>query len=174
MAKGRPNNTIQIRDDGTIVQQQIPGLQPNEEVRLVKIKGTYVHFGVSNYGRVINLHTKTWLVGFINKGGYRVYDITDVDAGIRVSKLAHRLVAKAFIPNPRHAPDINHINGNKLDNTVDNLEWVTKKENNRHAILTGLRPLGDDNPATKIPNAVIQKICYDYERGKGVKYVAQK
>ncbi len=51
----------------------------------------------------------------------------------------HRMVALTFIPNPINKPEVNHIDGNKINNLVDNLEWVTSSENKRHALKTGLR-----------------------------------
>ena len=75
----------------------------------------------------------------------------------------HRLVATAFIPNPERKPQINHIDGNKANNTSSNLEWVSCSENQRHAIRNGLRepsPMlgrtGSDNPNSK---AILQ---YDH------------
>ena len=72
----------------------------------------------------------------IDKYGYQV--ITLSKNGIRKSYTVHKIVALAFIDNPLNKKTVNHINGNKLDNRVENLEWATEKENQRHKWENGL------------------------------------
>lgn len=68
--------------------------------------------------------------------GYLVVDL--YDDGKRSTKRLHRLVAEEFVPNPDSKLEVNHIDGNKYNNAASNLEWVTKKENCRHAWDNGL------------------------------------
>ena len=82
------------------------------------------------------------------------YDITLYYDGKPKSIRVHRIVAETFIPNKENKPQVNHIDGNKLNNCVTNLEWVTNIENHVHAIRIGLEKVfGDENPNSK---AVIQ------------------
>ena len=66
---------------------------------------------------------------------------------VKYSRSVHRLVAEAFIPNPENKPEVNHKDGNRLNNNLENLEWNTKEENMAHAVETGLinNPFGEDS-----------------------------
>ena len=62
----------------------------------------------------------------------------------------HRLVAEKYIPNPNQLPQINHIDGNKLNNRVSNLEWVSNGGNRKHAVEKGLQIHGEKCPWAKL------------------------
>ena len=80
----------------------------------------------------------------------------------------HRVIAKAFIPNPENKPMINHINGVKTDNRIENLEWVTRSENTIHAFATGLNKpkFGVDNFNTKLSEEQVHEIRLRYSLGE--------
>jgi predicted transcriptional regulator YheO len=81
--------------------------------------------------------------------------------------LAHRIIAECFIPNPNNLPQINHKNGNKLDNRIENLEWVTPKENTRHAHANNLIKVnkGEECPRTNLKDSEALEIRSMYETG---------
>lgn len=91
-------------------------------------------YEISNLGRVCSFkgkYPKILKLGKNPKGYLCVNLYTDRK---RVMKTIHRLVAEAFVPNPENKPQVNHIDENKLNNEVDNLEWVTCGENINHGI----------------------------------------
>lgn len=87
-------------------------------------------YQVSSIGRVRNKITHRILKHALNKNGYHRVNLFN-ESGMK-SKFVHRLVAQAFIPNPENKPQVNHIDEDKTNNMVSNLEWMTAKENNNH------------------------------------------
>lgn len=90
----------------------------------------------------------------LNMGYPRVNLVKNGSTSIR---LVHRLVADAFLPNPQGKKEVNHINGIKTDNRVENLEWATPKENMKHAIKTGLNKSPHDNYLNKTGNHLSER-----------------
>lgn len=135
----------------------------SEEIwKAINVSGFETAYEVSNYGRVRSIGR---IVAFgkqkrfapskilnassiqkkkINKVGYKSISLCFNGKTIRVP--VHRLVALTFIDNPDNKPQVNHIDGNSFNNNVNNLEWVTCLENNRHAIKLGLTKL--EEPST--------------------------
>lgn len=102
------------------------------------IAGTKGFIEVSNKGRVRSLlrgEPRVLKPQVDNKGYHRIRVTVERE---KMSYKVHREIAKAFIPNPNNLPQVNHKDGNKSNNSVDNLEWITNRDNAHHAIENGL------------------------------------
>lgn len=95
---------------------------------------------ITEDGECYNSKRENFLKGQISNSGYLNYNLTFPD-GRKKRLYAHRLVAQAYIFNddPKNKKQVNHKDGNKLNNNINNLEWVTAEENSNHAIQTGLK-----------------------------------
>lgn len=110
------------------------------------IKGYEGHYQVSNAGNIKRLHRVIKSGGknyaqdekIMKPSGKRYLKVSLVVNGNKKDFNVHRLVAMAFIPNPFNKTQINHKDGNKANNSIDNLEWCNPKENHEHARMHGL------------------------------------
>ena len=108
-------------------------------MKQIVINNIRTSYYITETGKCYNSNTGKYLKGQENiRNGYFSYSLTLPD-GTKKRCAAHRLVAQAFIPNPENKPTVNHIDGNKLNNCVENLEWATAKEQADHSIKTELR-----------------------------------
>lgn len=135
---------------------------------------------VSNYGRVKTLDHKIWckvnnsyslrkgrMCIATNKNTKKYWRV-----GIQINNkqkhfAVHRLVAKAFIPNPKNLPQVNHIDGNKDNNHVSNLEWCDNSYNQKHAINKGLKSIikmSDNCHLRKLTKEQVKFIKSEYKK----------
>lgn len=108
--------------------------------------------------------------------GHRYQRVTIAIQGVHRGHRVHRLVAEAFIPNPEALPEVNHKNGDKLDNRATNLEWCTRSSNNNHAIKMGLKPpvLGSQHGQSKLGERDVIAIRSAIEAGEIGYVLAEK
>lgn len=109
------------------------------------------NYCVSLEGNVYSLKSNRFLKPFSDTSGYQYIECYEF--GLKTKFAIHRLVALAFIENPLGKKEVNHIDGDKRNNNVNNLEWVTPSENCVHAERTGLR-----NNAT-LSDEQVHNIC---------------
>lgn len=127
-------------------------------MRCKNVNNYYGLYAISDTGSLFNLTNGKKLKGIVTKYGYRVYTLTK--NGEHKNYFAHRLVADAFIRKPFDKNFVNHKDGNKLNNNVSNLEWVTPSENELHSYgvlgkvcyCKGLK--GKNHPASKPLKAI--------------------
>lgn len=124
-----------------------------------EIEGYNGHYQVSNHGRIKsfkrNANGDILKTPANNRGYSQAYLCLP---GIEKSYNAHVIVAKTFLANPHSKPCVNHIDGNKRNNHINNLEWVTHKENTAHAFATGLNKA--NYGARKLTELSVKEIRY--------------
>lgn len=99
-------------------------LLPNEEIKTIE---QYPNYLITSFGRVWSNQSQKWLTPTINKRGNHQREYVSLGRGNK--EYIHRLVAKAFIPNPNNYDEVDHIDANGLNNHADNLRWVTHQQN---------------------------------------------
>ena len=149
------------------------------------IDGFNGEYAVSNTGLVKSRKFHKERILRPNKDRYGYLIVRLCMNGKEYKRKIHRLVATAFIQNPQELPQINHKDGDKTNNNVENLEWCTAKDNLKHALDTGLRQCsytntphyGEENGMSKITRAVaeeIRKICIPGDKQYGIRALARK
>lgn len=118
--------------------------------------------------RVISVHLVKGYPAFIAAVG-----------GVKHTAYVHRALARLFIPNPDNKPHINHIDGDKANFALGNLEWCTHLENMRHAYATGLATApvvgpGEASPASKLTDAKVREIKRLLRAGETLKSIATR
>lgn len=126
-----------------------------EMIRIHKETG----YQISDCGKVLRKDNSGYLKGKIDRYGYKVYGLSQGEKGKMLHRTAHRLVAETFIPNPENKPQVNHKDGNKLNNHISNLEWVTAKENSEHKVLFDMQAKGEDVGNSVYSENIIHSIC---------------
>ena len=121
-------------------------------------------YTIDEFGKVKNTKTNKYLKGAINSKGYlRV----ELHLNKKIKKFfVHRLVAEYFVENPLNKEQVNHIDGNKLNNNMNNLEWVTNQENRNHAIKNNLTKnlCGEEAPWSKLTKRDVIFIRSEYDK----------
>lgn len=130
---------------------------------------------VSNYGRVRSLFEVNPRMLTLTLHGKYLYVVLKMKGRKDRCRQVGRIVAEAFIPNPRNCTEVNHISGIPSDNRVSNLEWVTRSENQWHASRTGLlRPSrGEDRTFAKLKEAQIPLIRARFASGESQRKIAR-
>lgn len=113
---------------------------------------------ITKEGKIYNLKDNSEFIPSC-QNGYPVIYVGKINGKHRVKKLS-RIIAEAFIPNPENKPEVDHINRNKLDNRVENLRWVTRKENMNN--IERNRPIGERHG--DISRSEYRKKYYDKEK----------
>ena len=117
----------------------------------------YPMYEISKNGIIRNRETKKIKSQYVGSTGYYMCTLTKDKK--HKPKRVHRLLAELFIPNPNNELFINHIDGNKLNNSISNLEWCSHSYNMKHAFRTGLiNNTGEKNGMSKLNEEKVKEI----------------
>ena len=142
------------------------------------INGYEGYYQISNYGRVKTLHNRykncIFRKPFVRKDGYVV--IILILNKKQTTFYLHKLVAGHFIEQNFDVlrSEVNHIDGNKQNNNVNNLEWCTSSYNSLHSCKTGLSPSGSNRPSSKLTESMVYKIPEMIKNGFTIKSIAKE
>ena len=141
-------------------------------IRLEYIKGYGKRYLISDEGDVMSLPRTLWngaghhvskmkhMKTHVGTNGYVVVGLTK--NGVTKVEYLHKLLAQAFLPNPKKKKCINHKNGIKDDNSLENIEWCTYSENAKHALKNGLRKItpmpGEKNHQAKLTEKKVKEL----------------
>lgn len=128
------------------------------------MKITEFGYYVDRKGNVYN-RNKRKMTPQNHTGGYDKLSLWDRKTKTKQNRYIHRLVAQSFIDNPNNYRYVNHINGNKKDNRVENLEWCSAKENTNHAVKKGLIKSGELSSSSKLTQIEVDEIRNTYVKG---------
>lgn len=137
-----------------------------------QIEGYEGRYLLGEDGTIVSCHTGKERPPHKNRG--YLYITLNKD-GIKSSKKVHRLVAEAFIPNPKNKPHVNHKDGDKENNHHSNLEWCTPAENQKHAQQHGLLgSVGEAHHKTKLTETCVAFIKFWLSQGYGPTEIAKR
>lgn len=135
------------------------------------VKGYENRYMINTNGNIYSFVRKRGnpLIPVITKKGYQTVKLNTINGKVKTIPI-HRLVAMQFLKNPDKKTQVNHINGIKIDNRAENLEWCTNKENAIHAFKLGLKKpkRGIDHPICKLTEAQVLEIRNDVRTQKSI------
>jgi len=123
----------------------------------------FENYSVTKDGKVFSNFSNKFIKPFLRESSYEYLYVNLYNNGKKSKHSIHRLVANAYIANPYNKPQVNHINGKKLDNRLENLEWATASENGLHAYKNGLSKVSDYHKKCMIERQ--NKIVLDTSNG---------
>jgi len=126
----------------------------------------YTKYLITEEGKIFNKNSGRELSQQTNEQGYKTVSIEDPFDGKWKKRKVHRLVAQTYIPNPENKPEVNHKDGDKANNNLNNLEWNTSKENKKHAWDNQYyTDIGEDHHSSLLDNITVESICKDLQEG---------